>query len=55
MNHYVALLILSVCVATVFTFISRDHTRDRIRYFLRLLAYMVVGSFVMAWIMYAVP
>jgi len=54
-NHYFAISILSVCIATVFTLITKDTQEERIRYFLKLLGYMVVGSFVAAWIMYSVP
>ena len=55
MNHYFAISILSVCIATVFTLITKETQEERIRYFLKLLGYMVVGSFVAAWIMYSVP
>jgi hypothetical protein len=54
-NHYIAIAILSVCIATVFTLITEETQEERIRYFLKLLGYMVVGSFVAAWIMYSVP
>ncbi|MDA2928109.1 hypothetical protein MYX78_12940 [Acidobacteria bacterium AH-259-G07] len=55
MNHYIAILILSVCVATVFTLITKETNEERIRYFLKLMAYMVLGSFIAAWIMYSIP
>lgn len=55
MNHYIAISILSLCIATVFTLITKETKEERIRYFLKLMAYMVVGSFVAAWIMYSVP
>lgn len=55
MNHFIAVSILSVCIATVFTLITKETQKERIRYFLTLLGYMVVGSFVGAWIMYSVP
>jgi len=54
-NHYIAICILSVCITTVFTLITKETKEERIRYFLKLLGYMVVGSFVVAWIMYSVP
>ena len=54
-NHYIAISILSVCITTVFTLITKETKEERIRYFLKLLGYMVVGSFVVAWIMYSVP
>ena len=55
MNHYIAISILSVCIITVFTLITKETKEERIRYSLKLLGYMVVGSFVVAWIMYSVP
>ena len=55
MNHYIAISILSVCITIVFTLITKETKEERIRYFLKLLGYMVVGSFVGAWIMYSVP
>ncbi len=55
MNHYIAISILSVCIATVFTLITKETKEERTRYFLKLLGYMVVGSFAVAWIMYLVP
>jgi len=54
-NHYIAISILSVCITTVFTLITKETKEERIHYFLKLLGYMVVGSFVVAWIMYSVP
>ena len=55
MNHYVGILIMSICVATVFTLIARDTREERIRYFLKLVVYMAIGSLVVAWIMYIMP
>jgi len=54
-NHYIAISILSICITTVFTLITKETKEERIRYFLKLLGYMVVGSFAVAWIMYLVP
>jgi len=54
-NHYIAISILSICITTVFTLITKETKEERIRYFLKLWGYMVVGSFAVAWIMYSVP
>jgi hypothetical protein len=54
-NHFVALLVLSFCVATVFALINRSGTEERVKYFLTLIGYMVVGSLVFAWIMSFIP
>ena len=55
MNHLLGLVILSLCVAAVFTFISRDTRKARVRYFLTLLGYMIAGSVLAAWMMYQIP
>ena len=55
MNHFIAISILSVCITTVFTLITKETKEERIHHFLKLLGYMVVGSFVVGWIMYSVP
>jgi len=53
-NHYIAISIISLCIATVFTLITKETKQDRIRYFLKLMGYMVLGSFVAAWLMYSI-
>ena len=55
MNHYVAILILSLCIASVFTLIVKESVEARLRYFLKLLGYMVLGSFGASWVMYFIP
>lgn len=55
MNHFVGLLLLAICISLVFAGISKDSMRDRIRYFLVLMAYMAVGSLVASWVMAAIP
>ncbi len=54
MNHYLAISIISLCIATVFTLITKETKQERIRYFLELMGYMVLGSFVAAWLMYSI-
>ncbi len=54
MNHYIAITIISLCIATVFTLITKETKQERIRYFLKLMGYMVLGSFVAAWLMYSI-
>jgi uncharacterized membrane protein YfcA len=55
MNHFVSLLILSVVVTSVFTAISHEAEKRRLRYFLIMFAWMVVGSLAAAWIMDFIP
>ena len=51
MNHFLALLVLAVCIGTAFTLINPEG-QEPLRYFLKLLLYMIVGSWVVAWLMY---
>jgi len=53
-NHFIAISIISLCIATVFTLITKETKQERIRYFLKLMGYMVLGSFVAAWLMYSI-
>lgn len=55
MNHFLGLVILSVCVAAIFSFINRSDGWERWKYFFGLLGYMVAGSLLFAWLMYALP
>jgi len=54
-NHYISLLIVSLAVSTVFSLISKEAENRRIRYFTVMLAYMVAGSLMAAWLMYFIP
>ncbi len=49
------LIILSLAIALVFTLISKETKEERIRYFLTMILYMVVGSFLGSWLMSAIP
>ncbi len=55
MNHYLSLVILALAVTSVFTAISREAEKKRLRYFVTMLGYMVVGSLAAAWLMYFIP
>jgi uncharacterized membrane protein YfcA len=55
LNHYIAVLILSLCISSVFTLVVKENAEERIRYFLKLMIYMVLGSFVASWLMYFIP
>lgn len=55
MNHFVMLVFLSLAIAVVFTLISKETTEERVRYFLTLMLYMVVGSLAAGWVMSAIP
>ncbi len=55
MNHYISLVILAFGVTSVFTAISREAEKNRLKYFLTMIGYMVVGSLLAAWLMYFIP
>ena len=55
MNHFTGLIILAFCVATVFALIAKQDRRSQLRYFFKLLAYMILGSLAGAWVMSAIP
>ena len=55
MNHFITLIIISICIAGVFSLVNKEQKQERIRYFLILLAYMILGSLVFSWLMYLVP
>lgn len=55
MNHFLGLLVISISIAAVFALIMKESREERVRYFLLLLAYLVVGSLVAAWVMYPFP
>lgn len=55
MNHFLGLILLSVAVAVVFTLLNYQDTRNRLIYFFKLIAAMVFGSLVFAWLMYYIP
>jgi len=55
MNHFVSLVIFSLIVTSVFTAISQEAEKRRLRYFLIMLAWMIPGSLAAAWLMSLVP
>ena len=55
MNHFVALSILGIAIATVFSLITKEGPQEQIRYFGKLFAYMVMGSLAGAWVRSAIP
>ena len=55
MNHFDGLVVLAFCVALVFALIAKEGRQARVRYFFKLLAYMILGSLAGAWAMSAIP
>lgn len=55
MNHFLGLALLALCISLVFAAISKDTQKERLRYFLVLMGYMVIGAALASWIMAAIP
>ncbi len=54
-THFSMMVIFSVLVSLVFTFIAKDGARERLRYFLYLLGSFVLLSVAAGWLMYVFP
>jgi hypothetical protein len=54
-NHLLLLLVFSILTSLVLTFIAKNGTRERVRYFLVLLCSFVLLSIVAGWLMYPFP
>jgi predicted membrane channel-forming protein YqfA (hemolysin III family) len=53
--HLVMMVVFSILVSLVFTFISKHGAKDRIRYFFYLLGAFILLSIVAGWLMYPFP
>jgi hypothetical protein len=54
-THLAMMIVFSILVSLVFTFISKYGVKDRIRYFLYLFGTFVLLSIVAGWLMYPFP
>ena len=54
-NHFVLLLIFSILTSLVLTFIARNGSRERLKYFLMLFCSFTVLSIAAGWLMYLFP
>jgi cytochrome bd-type quinol oxidase subunit 2 len=54
-NHVILMVIFSVLVSLVFTFIAKTGTRERVKYFFYLLGSFILLSILAGWIMYPFP
>jgi cytochrome bd-type quinol oxidase subunit 2 len=54
-NHFAVMLIFSILTSLVLSFIVKTGTRERMRYFLFLLAAFVLLSILGGWLMYPFP
>jgi len=54
-NHFTAMLVFSILTSLVLTFLAKHGTRERVRYFLFLLAAFILISVAAGWLMYPFP
>ena len=54
-THFALMLIFSVLVSLVFTFIAKSGAKERIKYFFFLLGSFILLSIAAAWLMYPFP
>jgi uncharacterized integral membrane protein len=54
-NHLLLLVIFSILTSLVFTFIAKNSSRARIKYFFYLFCSFVLLSIVAGWLMYPFP
>ncbi len=54
-THLAMMVIFSLLVSVVFTFISKYGARERIKYFFYLFGTFVILSIVAGWLMYPFP
>jgi hypothetical protein len=54
-NHLALMVIFSILVSLVFTFIAKYGAWERLKYFLYLVGSFVLLSLLAAWLMYAFP
>jgi hypothetical protein len=54
-NHFVLLLVFSILTSLVLTFIARNGSRERVKYFLMLFCSFAILSIVAGWLMYLFP
>jgi len=54
-NHFVLLLIFSILTSLVLTFIARNGSRERLKYFLLLFCSFTLLSLLASWLMYPFP
>jgi cytochrome bd-type quinol oxidase subunit 2 len=54
-DHFVLMIVFSVLVSLVFTFIAKNGTRERTKYFFYLLGSFILLSVLAGWLMYPFP
>jgi hypothetical protein len=51
-THVGVMMLFAVCVSTVFAALLRDDPRDQIRIGSRIFGGLVVGAYVLGWVMF---
>jgi cytochrome bd-type quinol oxidase subunit 2 len=54
-SHLALMVVFSILVSLVFTFIAKHGARERLKYFFYLLGSFVLLSLLAAWLMYPFP
>lgn len=54
-NHFLLMVIFSLLVSLVFTFITKYGAKERIKYFFFLVGSFIILSIVAGWLMYPFP
>ncbi len=54
-SHLGSMIIFSILVSLVFTFIAKYGARERLKYFVYLLGSFILLSILAAWLMYPFP
>lgn len=54
-NHLGLMVIFSILVSLVFTFIAKYGAKERLKYFLYLIASFILLSLLAGWLMYPFP
>jgi len=54
-NHFTMMIVFSLLVSLVFTFIAKTGAKERAKYFLYLFGSFTLISIVAGWLMYTFP
>jgi cytochrome bd-type quinol oxidase subunit 2 len=54
-NHFVLMLIFSICTSLVLSFIAKRSGKERMKYFLTLLCAFIGISILASWLMFPFP
>ena len=53
-SHMGMMIVFAVCTATVFAALLRDDPREQVRIGTRIFAGLVIGAYLIGWLMYGV-